>query len=96
MKKKVLSLLMVVGAVAFAYPQTLTCSCGSQAAGRTIEYKIINTGGPVDCCRGTAVGTNNAYSFTWAPAGHNTYVLTSESVYPTSAAAQRDCCQDAA
>lgn len=95
MKKTISTLLMVFGVVVAAYPQTLTCSCGSQASGRTIEYQIVNPGGggAIDCCRGRAVGTNNAYSFTWAAAGHNNYVLTSSSVYPTSAAAQSDCCK---
>ncbi len=94
--KKLLTLSMIF-AFASAFPQTRTCSCGSQAGGKTIEFQIIDPGPSraVDCCKDRAVGTLNAYAFTWESAGRNTYVLVETSTYATSADAQADCCPQA-
>jgi len=94
MKRKILPFLIFLGPVITAYPQTLTCSCGSQSSGTTIEYQIINPGtSTINCCTSRPVGSNNAYNFSWAPSGRGNYVMTGVTIYPTSAAAQADCCQ---
>ncbi|WP_330442643.1 hypothetical protein [Flavobacterium sp. C4GT6] len=97
MKKVIYSALLVCGGLTTAFPQTLTCGCGSKASGTTIEYQILDPGRPIDdCCREIAAGYGNAYSFTWIPAGRDNFVMTSESTYPSSALAQQDCCDEAA
>lgn len=87
-------MFIMLGTFFTAFPQTQKCACGSFSSGKTIEYSIIAQSGTPDCCGGQAVGVNNAYAFTWEPAKDGSYVMTGATTYPTSAAAQKDCCDD--
>lgn len=95
MKKKIFSALLL-GACISALPQTRVCACGSYASGKTIEYRIADPGEGVaiDCCKGRAVGTQNAFSFSWELSKDGNYVMTDSYTYPSSAAAQKDCCPE--
>ncbi|MCW4470505.1 hypothetical protein OGH69_16155 [Flavobacterium sp. MFBS3-15] len=94
MKKKILTTLMLFGITFTVLPQSLTCSCGSMASGTTIEYEILDPGTEnVECCNERAIGTKNAFKITWISGGRGSYIMSTTTVYDTSAEAQAECCR---